>query len=61
VANASGYNNVSNFNRQFLAEVGMAPTAYRKLDPDQRPEPPPIRTDTTAPTSNVMSTLHAER
>lgn len=55
VANASGYNNVSNFNRQFLAEVGMTPTAYRKLDPDQRPETPPIRTDTTAPRTNESS------
>lgn len=49
VANASGYNNLSNFNRQFLAEVGMTPTTYRKLDPSDRPEAPPIRTDTTAP------------
>jgi AraC-like DNA-binding protein len=58
VANASGYNNVSNFNRQFLAEVGMSPTAYRKLAPDQRPEAPPIRTDTKAHPSNDTSPSH---
>lgn len=51
VARASGYNNLSNFNRQFLAEVGLTPTAYRALDPSQRPEAPPIRTDLTARTS----------
>ena len=53
VAQASGYNNLSNFNRQFLAEVGMTPTAYRKLEPHQRPEAPPLRTDTKAPLSEV--------
>lgn len=53
VAEASGYNNLSNFNRQFLAEVGMTPTAYRNLEPNQRPEAPPLRTDTKAPTSDV--------
>ena len=55
VANASGYNNVSNFNRQFLTEVGMAPTAYRNLDPNQRPEAPPIRTDTKARSSHTSA------
>lgn len=48
VAQTSGYNNMSNFNRQFLAEVGISPTAYRKLDPAQRPAAPPTRTDTKA-------------
>ena len=48
VAQASGYNNMSNFNRQFLAEVGMTPTAYRRLEPAQRPAAPPTRTDTKA-------------
>ena len=35
---ASGYNNIANFNRQFLAEMGMTPTAYRKLDSSQKPD-----------------------
>jgi AraC-like DNA-binding protein len=48
VARASGYNNMSNFNRQFLSEVGMTPTDYRKLDPAQRPAAAPTRTDTKA-------------
>ena len=26
-----GYNNLSNFNRQFLAEKGMTPTQFRRL------------------------------
>ena len=58
VANASGYHNLSNFNRQFLGEVGMTPTAYRKLEPDQRPEARPIRTDTTALPHDDPSTPH---
>lgn len=37
VAQASGYKNLSNFNRQFLAEMGMTPTSYRKLDLPERP------------------------
>ncbi|RJS46704.1 AraC family transcriptional regulator [Nocardioides cavernaquae] len=48
VAVASGYNNMSNFNRQFLAEVGLSPTAYRKLEPGQKPAALPLRTDTKA-------------
>lgn len=48
VAEASGYNNMSNFNRQFLAEVGLSPTAYRKLEPDQKPGLRPLREDTKA-------------
>ena len=32
-----GYTNLANFNRQFLAEVGMTPTAYRKLPLDKKP------------------------
>jgi AraC-like DNA-binding protein len=30
IAMACGYNNVSNFNRQFLAFKGMSPSAYRR-------------------------------
>ncbi len=39
VAAASGYRNMANFNRQFLDEVGMTPTAYRRLEPSQKPPP----------------------
>jgi AraC-like DNA-binding protein len=48
VASASGYNNMSNFNRQFLSEVGMTPSAYPKLDPTQKPPAPTTRTGTKA-------------
>lgn len=37
VVTQSGYSNVANFNRQFLAEVGMTPTAYRRLELAQKP------------------------
>jgi AraC-like DNA-binding protein len=40
VAAASGYNNLANFNRQFLAEVGMRPSEYRQLDFAQKPMSP---------------------
>jgi AraC-like DNA-binding protein len=39
VATLSGYNNMANFNRQFLAETGTTPTAYRKLESAQKPPP----------------------
>jgi len=39
VAAMSGYNNMANFNRQFLAEVGITPSAYRRLESDQKPPP----------------------
>lgn len=39
VAAASGYRNMANFNRQFLAEVGMTPTDYRRLEPSEKPPP----------------------
>ena len=32
-----GYSNLANFNRQFLAEVGMTPRGYRQLDSAERP------------------------
>jgi AraC-like DNA-binding protein len=28
---AAGYNNISNFNRQFLAQKGMSPSRFRAL------------------------------
>ncbi|KRE63736.1 AraC family transcriptional regulator [Nostocoides sp. Soil756] len=37
VATLSGYRNMANFNRQFLAEVGTTPTAYRRLESSQKP------------------------
>ena len=39
IAEMSGYHNMANFNRQFLAEVGMTPTAYRRMESDQKPPP----------------------
>ena len=39
VAAASGYHNMANFNRQFLAEVGTTPTSYRKMESSQKPPP----------------------
>jgi AraC-like DNA-binding protein len=37
VATLSGYHNMANFNRQFLAEVGTTPSAYRRLESSQKP------------------------
>lgn len=37
VSAASGYNNLANFNRQFLSEMGMTPSAYRKLEKSEKP------------------------
>ena len=37
VAELSGYRNMANFNRQFLAEVGATPTAYRRLESSEKP------------------------
>ena len=34
---ASGYTNLANFNRQFLSEMNMTPSAYRTLDSKKRP------------------------
>jgi AraC-like DNA-binding protein len=39
VATMSGYHNMANFNRQFLAEVGTTPTKYRRLESTQKPPP----------------------
>lgn len=37
VAASSGYRNMANFNRQFQEELGMTPSAYRKLELSQKP------------------------
>lgn len=37
ISAAVGYRNLANFNRQFLAETGFTPTAYRALDEEQKP------------------------
>ena len=37
VAALSGYHNMANFNRQFLAEVGTTPSAYRRMESSQKP------------------------
>jgi len=37
IATLSGYRNIANFNRQFLAEVGMTPSRYRHLEASQKP------------------------
>lgn len=39
VAARSGYHNMANFNRQFLAEVGTTPTTYRRMESSQKPPP----------------------
>ena len=39
VAEMSGYHNMANFNRQFLAEVGTTPTKYRGLESTEKPPP----------------------
>ncbi|GAB2765753.1 hypothetical protein GCM10027039_28180 [Terrabacter koreensis] len=49
VAALSGYNNMANFNRQFLAEVGTTPTAYRRLESDQKPPPEVFSLNRRAP------------
>lgn len=37
IALGVGYSNLANFNRQFRAQMGMTPTAYRKLNTEDRP------------------------
>lgn len=49
VAIESGYKNLANFNRQFLGEVGMTPTVYRKLDASLKPPNPMLSLGTRAP------------
>ena len=56
VASESGYNNLANFNRQFLAEVGMTPREYRKLDRTERPSSPVLSQGLRADNATVMAT-----
>ena len=37
IAAMSGYNNMANFNRQFLSEVGTTPSHYRRLESSEKP------------------------
>lgn len=39
---AVGYGNLANFNRQFLKETGLSPTAYRRQDEGVRPHSNPV-------------------
>lgn len=50
VASASGYHNMANFNRQFLAEVGTTPSTYRRLESSQKPPPEVFSLGRRAPT-----------
>lgn len=50
VAAMSGYRNIANFNRQFLAEVGITPTAYRHLETAEKPPPELFSLNRKAPT-----------
>jgi AraC-like DNA-binding protein len=38
ICEKSGYSNLANFNRQFLAEMEVTPSAYRALDEQRRPK-----------------------
>lgn len=49
VAAASGFHNMANFNRQFLAEVGTTPTGYRRLESSQKPPPEVLSLGLRAP------------
>ncbi len=49
VSSAVGYDNLANFNRQFLAEMNMTPSAYRNLPPGSKPEIPMMSLGLTAP------------
>ena len=38
ISAAVGYRNLANFNRQFRAETGVTPSAYRALDETMKPD-----------------------
>ncbi len=52
VAASSGYHNMANFNRQFLAEVGTTPTTYRRLESSQKPPSEVFSLGLRAPTDS---------
>lgn len=37
ISESVGYSNLANFNRQFLSQMGMTPSAFRRLDTAERP------------------------
>ena len=38
IGRSSGYGNLANFNRKFLTETGLTPSAYRNMDAESKPE-----------------------
>jgi AraC-like DNA-binding protein len=54
IAVASGYKNIANFNRQFLAELQMTPSEYRRLDSQAKPPTPALSLGTKAPVATDM-------
>jgi AraC-like DNA-binding protein len=55
IAAMSGYHNMANFNRQFLAEVGTTPTSYRRLETAQKPPPELFSLNRRAPSGSSPS------
>ena len=49
IALGVGYANLANFNRQFLAQMTMTPTAYRRLNTADRPRPHSLGLGLAAP------------
>jgi len=53
ISSAVGYDNLANFNRQFLGEMGLTPSAYRNLPPGSKPQIPVMSLDLKAPTDRA--------
>ena len=49
IALGVGYSNLANFNRQFLAQMSMTPSAYRRLNTADRPRPQALGLGLSAP------------
>ncbi len=49
IALGVGYSNLANFNRQFLAQMAMTPSAYRRLNTADRPRPQALGLRLSAP------------